>query len=250
MSRIVLIFIFTLSASLLFAQEDVDLATDESNAVEVSTDSEVLDEFIDKLEADAESQPDVDSDDDSEEVEVTVETQENEPEDAEVEKMRRFDLGVGMAFYNDAVGLNLSLDFQMSLGDWIRIFNRDYVPSFAAQRLLLGVAGSGNIVPISFSIYSFNIGLIGSFRLKLSDFGDTEIPLSSYSYVQLGVPINAFATDSQSVVAGGFAVNVGEKIGYRIHSHFEVGVGVEYQMNFTSVYIGSLSTGIYGAFLF
>lgn len=236
MRKVFLLFISLIFINSLNAQ---DLEPDETNSLQSLT--EQLESNARKNKNETETDIDVIIETDKE-VEVVIEE--------DFDKTARIDLGLGAAFYNDAIGINAGFCFQMSLGNWIGIFNKDHIPSLFAQRFLLGVGTTANIVPISFSVYSINMGLSLAYQIKLSDIAETQIPLSTYSYLLLGAPINSFSTGNDSIVSSGFSIDAGQKLGYQIGKHFEIGIGVEYQMNFTSIYIGSLAVYGYGSIIF
>ncbi len=163
----------------------------------------------------------------------------------------RVDLGIGGAFYSDAIGFTVNAGYSRSLAGWGALFGGSTEnASFFLQRFIAGAGLTANLVPISFSIYTINFELKSAFQVKLSDFSGSELPLSFYPYVNLGTPLNLFSYQGNSAANGGFMLSAGLKSGYLIGGKIEAGLGCEYQMNLTGMYIGSLGAYVYGAYDF
>lgn len=165
---------------------------------------------------------------------------------------KRIDVGIGTCFYGDAIGLSINTAFTASLNTWGQMFgSKSEGSSLFTQRFMLGAGNHIDVLPFSFSLYTITIDVITSWHFKLSDIAkDSTFALSMYPYITIGVPINILKGPENSMTISGFITTMGLKLGYAIIPKLEMGLGFEYKINISGMYIGSLGLYGYASYIF
>jgi hypothetical protein len=150
------------------------------------------------------------------------------------------DFGGGVCLFGDAMGFSIQAAFKQNLGGWMSMFGSP-MNGGIADDLFVSVGLNTDFVPVEFGITTIEPGISGSYRIKLFE------GLSLYPAIGLGVPINIFTLKGVSTTSAGFMLRAGGRAGYQIMESLEAGIGADYRMNLTGVYIGSVGVFAYAS---
>jgi hypothetical protein len=156
----------------------------------------------------------------------------------------RIDFSPGAGFYGDAVGGTAFISVTPSVSWWADIFGRR-IQGVIVDNLYIGLGSHIDILPYDFSLYTISADFVFSYNIKIA-----SLPVSIMPYITLGVPFNIFiASSGDGIVAPGFLTAIGGKAGYAITEKFEAGIGGEYRINVSQMFIGSIGAYLYCALI-
>jgi len=138
------------------------------------------------------------------------------------------------------MGFSVQASFKQSLGGWMTMFGST-VSGGIADNLFISAGVGCDFVPLSFGITTIEPGITGSYRIVLFE------GMSLYPAVGLGVPINIFTLRGAATTSAGLMIRAGGRAGYQLMESLELGIGADYRMNLTGVYIGSVGIFAYAS---
>ena len=152
-------------------------------------------------------------------------------------------IGGGGCFYGDAIGFTLNAGFEQNLSGWMKMFGMS-ADNAVFDRLMIAGGLNLDATPVEITVVTIAPELVFGYEVKLSDFTGYAIPFSATPYLGIGFPINIFGVQQSMAVSGGVLTRVGLKAGYAITPQLEAGLGFDYKMNITGVFMGYI--GLYG----